>query len=124
MTENIFEIAAKEKFEFSFKGTIKTEDLFDLNKSDLREIYKDLKASIKNVDEIDDELFNEESDEDTETLVKMEIVRYIANLRKTEEEEAIKAKKREKFDNLIYKKENEELENLSVEELKARRDSI
>ena len=39
---NLFEIAAREKYRYPFKGSISTEDLWDLNQAQLDTVFKAL----------------------------------------------------------------------------------
>ena len=44
---NIFEYAAKNKLRFPFRGSITTEDLYDLSPANLDSIYKTLSREAK-----------------------------------------------------------------------------
>lgn len=72
---NIFEYAAKNKLRFPFKGSITTEDLFDLSPADLDSIFKTLSREAKKNEE--ESLLADKKAEDKALDVKIEIVRYI-----------------------------------------------
>lgn len=119
MEQNIFELAARNKFRYHFKGEITTEDLFDLSVSDLDTIYKNLKNEQKKADE--DSLLHTRSSEDTICATKIEIVKYIFE-QKQAEKAAQKAKaekklQRQKIMQALYEKQESEMKNKSSEEL-------
>ena len=121
---NIFEIAARNKIRFStVRGTISTEDLFDLPMtvgavsldSIAKELHEELNKSNFSL------VTTEKKDEILET--KFQIVKYVFNL-KTEElaataEEKERAEKRALLMDAIESKEVEELiDGKSVKELR------
>lgn len=120
-TENIFEIAAKNKIRFPFKGLVNTEDLWDLNVENLDSIFKTLNSQLKQVKE--ESLLNTKTREDKELDVKIEIVKYIVSTKLAEKEAQSKAKaqkeQKQKIQEILFSKQNQELENKSVEELQA-----
>lgn len=116
--ENMFEIASEKKYRFPFRGLVTTEDLYDLNKSQLNTIYQLLNETVK-VKEVT--LLNKETSEDKDLLNKIEIVKYIFN-KKVEKENAILQEKeisakKQKILEIISKKQDANLENTPVEEL-------
>ena len=46
MSTNMFEIAARNKFRFPFKGMISTEDLWDLSVENLDNVFKTLNSCL------------------------------------------------------------------------------
>lgn len=116
---NVFEFAAKKKLRFSYKGTLATEDLFDLSLNDLNELYIKL-AKTKKAD-AGDSLINPR--EDTVVTAQMEIVKSIFDA-KTEaaaaaRDRAARKIRRDAILEQINKKEFDVLANKSLTELKA-----
>lgn len=119
--ENIYKFAAQKKLKFPFKGTISTEDLFDLKLEDLDSIYKTLSKQAKANEE--DSLMSTQSKEDTELSVKIEIVKDIFAQKQSEiqsrKEAADKKAYNQKIAAIIAEKEDAELHNKSVDELRS-----
>ena len=116
--ENIFEIANEKKYRFPFRGSVTTEDLFDLNKKQLNTIYQILNELVKSTEVT---LLNVKTDEEKDLSTKIEIVKYIFN-KKVEEENAILLEKeisikKQKIMEIINKKQDQSLENTPIEEL-------
>ncbi len=116
---NVFEYAAVNKIRFPFHGSIATEDLYDLSVTDLDSIYKTLNREIKKADE--ESLLNTKSKADITLNVKIEIVKTIvsqklaqAEARKVAQE---KKQRNERIKELIAQKQDESLQNKSIEEL-------
>ncbi|MBD8836230.1 hypothetical protein IFU39_00155 [Paenibacillus sp. CFBP 13594] len=120
-TENIFEIATKTKIRFQFKGLMSTEDLWDLSVENLDSIFKTLNSQLKQVKE--ESLLNSKTKEDKELDVKIELVKHIVSTKLAEKEAQFKAKaqkeQKQKIQEILFTKQNQELENKSVEELQA-----
>lgn len=118
-TTNIFEIATKGKFRFTFKGVISTEDLWDLSVKELDSIFKGLNTKLKEVNE--ESLLQTKTIADKELEVKVEIIRYIVKVKLEEQEAKTKAKEmkeqREKIKEVLAKKQDQSLENKTQEEL-------
>ena len=117
---NIFEYAVKNKVRFSFRGTLNTEDLWDLDVEALDTIYRGLKAEEKKIDE-DSLLTKNKTDKRLE--VKIEIVKHIveyklALIERNKQARAKRAKKQEILA-IINQKENEAMGTKSIEELTA-----
>ncbi|EGT5447344.1 TPA: hypothetical protein KPG21_000466 [Clostridioides difficile] len=119
--ENIFEIATRNKFRFEFRGLISVEDLWDLKLEQLDEVYKTLATDMKKANE--ESLLKIKTKDQKEVELKIKIVKYIVELRLAEIENRNKEKKKKEQKQhileLINKKENQELENKSIEELKS-----
>lgn len=119
MSENIFEYAVENKLRFPYKGSVSTEDLYDLSVNELDTIYKNLKREAKKADE--DSLLTTQSKEDISLNVKIEIVKAIVAKKLAAVEARKKAKenkeKREKLMEIKAQRENAALENMSDEEL-------
>ncbi len=117
--ENIFETAVRSKMRFAFKGVISVEDLWDLSLENLDSMYKILNSQLKQVKE--ESLLDTKTKEDKELDTKIEIVKYIVNVKLEEQELRVKAKekkeKKQKIMEILSNKQNEELLNKSAAEL-------
>lgn len=117
---NSFINATRKKYRFAYKGLISTEDLWDLSQVQLNEVYKNLEAKRKTIDNggLIETAYTQELKELAE---QMEIVKYIFNVKKEEKLAALAAKenaeKKQKILSIIERKENEDMEKLSKEEL-------
>lgn len=118
---NIWVECLKNKFRFEFKGLISTEDLFDLNLADLDAIYKNLKKEEKDL-QGDSLLDNDENPKVKEVEVKIEVVKAIFDMKKAEIARAERAlankAQKDKILAIIEDKENQELSEKSIDELK------
>jgi CHASE3 domain sensor protein len=118
---NMFEVAVRTKMRFPFKGVISVEDLWDLSVENLDTIFKTLNSQLKQVNE--ESLLSTKTKEDRELDVKIEIVKYIVNVKLEERDKQQKAKeqkeKKQKILELISNKQDEALQNKSIEELQA-----
>ena len=119
--EKMFEVATRMKMRFPFKGQISVEDLWDLSVRELDNIFKTLNAQIKKSQE--ESLLATKSREDEILSMQIEIVKYIVETQLAEEEairQSIELKKeKQKIMELISAKEDEDLRNKSVDELRA-----
>jgi hypothetical protein len=119
--ENMFETALRNKFRFQFKGLISVEDLYDLSVQNLDTVFKGLNSQLKQVQE--ESLLNTKTKEDKELDVKIEIVKYIVKVKLDEENSRLKAKvqkeQKQKIMEILSVKQDESLQNKSVDELKA-----
>lgn len=126
MVENIFEYAVENKLRFPFKGSIAVEDLFDLSVESLDLIYKSLNRERTKVNE--DSLLKSKSVEDTVLSVKIEIVKYIVAKKLAQIEVnklAIEKKeKKNKILEVLARKQDESLQNMSIEDLQKMLDDI
>ncbi|GAA0347611.1 hypothetical protein GCM10008931_43630 [Oceanobacillus oncorhynchi subsp. oncorhynchi] len=118
---NIFEVAAKNKMRFPFRGVASVEDLYDLGITDLDSIFKTLNSQLKQVKE--ESLLDSKTKEDKELDVKIEIVKHIFNEKVKEKEdkekEHEKKVQKQKILNVLSSKQDAELEDKSPEELQA-----
>ena len=118
--ENLFILALKHHYRFNYRGLITLEDLWDLRYNDLDIIYKDLMNKKKELDV--DSLLETKKDNQLELINnQIAIVKYIFEEKVKEEnerKEAIKEKERkQRIMELITKKKEAALDNLSIEEL-------
>lgn len=121
MTQNIYKYAAKNKLRFPFKGNITVEDLFSLNLTDLDTVYKNLSKQVKA--DTEESLLATKTKEDEDIKIKMTIVKEIFEEKQAAADAAKKAAetraKNQKIMEIISRKEDEELNNKSVDELRA-----
>lgn len=118
MENNIFEYAVRNKLRFPYKGTISTEDLWDLPVTELDKIFKVLNKKNKTNEE---ESLLSTSSVDMDTLISIDIIKYIVNYKLKKKEENEQAKKRSEDRQLIMdiveKKRKQSLEDKTEEEL-------
>ena len=118
-TTNIFEVATRNKFRFPYKGLISVEDLWDLTPVQLDSIFKTLNKDAKQTHE--DSLMKTQTSEDTELFTKIEIVKFIFNAKEMEENArkaaAENAEKRRHILDILAKKQETSLQNMSEEDL-------
>ena len=116
---NLFEAATRGKFRFPFKGMIDVEQLWDLSLTNLDTVFKALNSQVKQAKE--ESLLNTKSKEDEILDMQIEIVKYIVSVKLAEKEAREKAfankEKNQKIMEIIAAKKDEELHNMSVEEL-------
>lgn len=116
---NIFEVASKNKYRYPYKGMITTEDLWDLTPAQLDVVYKALNKDAADVQE--NSLMCKMSTVDAELLDKIKIVKYIFHAKEIEAEnrknEAAKSAKKQHILELLEKKREDTLLNMSEEEL-------
>ena len=119
-TMNIFEYAVRNKIRFPFKGMISAEDLWDLSLANLDSIYKTLNKQVKQSEE--ESLLTTKTNVDTELEVQIAIVKYIVSVKLEEqnarEKAAAKKAQKQKIMSIIATKEDEALQNSSVDDLK------
>ena len=124
--EKMFEQAIRSKFRFSFKGMVSTEDLWDLNVKDLDSIFKTLNSQLKQVKE--ESLLDTKTKQDKELDMKIEIVKYIVKVKLEEDNLRLKAKaqkeQKQKILEILSTKQDESLQNKSIEELNAMLDEL
>ena len=124
--EKMFEFATRSKMRFPFKGQISVEDLWDLRVEDLDTVFKTLNKQIKQTKE--ESLLATKTTEDTILDTKIAIVKYIfdvkvqeANTRLIEKE---RKEQKQKIMSILATKQEQELQNKSVEELQKMLDEI
>lgn len=119
--DNMWIEALKNKYRFEFKGLINVEDLFDLKLEDLDYIYKNLKRDENDL-QVDSLLDANKNPLKGELDCKINIVKSIfqmkvAEIEKTKIAMANKAQK-EKILAIIENKQDQELSEKSIEELR------
>ena len=117
--EKMFEVAIREKMRFPFKGVINSEDLWDLSTRDLDSIFKTLNSQLKEIKE--ESLLQVKTQQDQELDMKIEIIKYIVKVKLEEENLRLQAKdrkeKKQKIMEILANKQDNDLQNKSVEEL-------
>lgn len=125
-TEKIFEYATRNKVRFPFKGMISVEDLWDLSLTNLDSIYKTLNKQVKQSEE--ESLLSTKASVDTELEVQIAIVKHIVSVKLAEKEASEKASakkaQKQKIMSIIATKENEALQNSSIDDLKKMLDEL
>ena len=125
-TENLFEMATRSKLRFpSTKGELSVEDLWDLSDKDLDVVYKNLKdQEVKS----SEESLLDNANVDPKLTAAIGIVRYIFTTKRkeklTEKERINKKLKQKKYIDALSKKQDEAIEKMSEEELRAMIDSL
>jgi hypothetical protein len=118
---NVFEMATRMKFRFPFRGMISVEDLWDLDVEQLDVVYKALNKDVQKSQE--ESLLNASHIGNADLNAKIEIVKYIFQVKQAEEEErknaAANAVKRRRILEVLAKKQDNALENMTEEELQA-----
>jgi hypothetical protein len=127
----MFERAAREKFRFnSVQGVLTVEDLWDLplasdrgNRANLDDIAKELNKQLKAKGDEESFVRPQEETDDTTTPVMFEIVKHIIKVKLEEAEVRRKTRdtkeKKQKILAIIAKKQDQKLEESSVEDLQA-----
>ena len=108
---NIFEVASKKKYRFPFKGMITVEDLWDLNLTDLDQIFKTLNSKVKESKE--ESLLSVKSEEDKDLMNQIEIIKHIVIVKQEEIERRKNAiarrQQKQKVMEVLASKEEESL---------------
>jgi len=126
-TEKLFETALFAKYRYQTAiGTLSTEDLCELKLDELDKIAKDLNKQVKDSGE---ESFIKVKTNANKTIeAKFEIVKLIIERKLEENDKKAKAKenaiKRAYLKELIGKKENNEMESKTIEELRKEFDDL
>lgn len=116
---NLFEVATKTRMRFPYKGSISVEDLWDLSLTALDSVFKTLNAQVKQSKE--ESLLSTKSKEDEVLENQIEIVKYIVFVKLAEKEareDALEKKeKKQKIMQIMTTKQDEALQNASMEDL-------
>jgi hypothetical protein len=124
--DKMFELASRSKLRFSYRGLISTEDLWDLKPEALDEIYRSTNAELK---EMSEDSLLEKKQTGAEVLeLQVAIVKHVFEVRVAEAEAKKDAgerkAKKERILEIIAKKQDEDLEGKSLDELKALAESM
>lgn len=121
-----FEMASRKHYRYPYNGMISTEDLWELNVSQLDFIFKKLKAQSRQAQE--ESLLTTKTQEDVDTENKIDIIRYIVEYKQNLQKEAEMAMKRKqqraRIEEILYERENADLRNKTPEELRAMLDEL
>ena len=119
MEKNLFEIATRNRYRFTYKGVMTVEDLWDLSVEALDAIFKALNRQKKTADE--DSLLAVKSAEDQDLANKIDIVRYIVSVKLAEAADRVSAAEkkaqRDKILEIVAKKKDKALEDMGIEDL-------
>ena len=120
MTNNeLFINATRNNYQFPFRGMINVIDLWDLSLTNLDSVFKTLNAEAKKSEE--ESLLNTKSKKDEEISNKIDVVKYIVNVKLEEKrarEDARKnAEMRQRLLEIKAKRQDAALENMSDEDL-------
>lgn len=117
--EKMFEFATRSKMRFPFKGQISVEDLWDLRVEDLDTVFKSLNKQVKQTKE--ESLLSTKTTEDAILDTQIAIVKYIFDVKVQETNARLLEKERkeqkQKIMSILATKQEQELQNKSVEEL-------
>lgn len=123
---NIFEYATREALRFPYKGMQSVEDLWKLSLTEIDSIYKTLNKQIKQSEE--ESLLDEKNDVDEVLEVQIAIIKHIVKVKKEEkvakEKASAKKAQKQKIMSIIATKENEALQNSSIDDLKKMLDEL
>ena len=116
---NVFERAAMNKYRFPYKGQISVEDLWDLSLPGLDSVFKQINQ-LKKANE-EESLLEVKSAEDVEVEDKIAIVKFIVKYKQDAALARLTEKENKEYNQkimaIIEKKQDQALENMSVEEL-------
>lgn len=122
-TTILFEMASQMKFRYPYKGVITTEDLWDLSPDQLDIVYKNLNKELKALDG-DSLIAIKSADEGVKANTlknKIEIVKYIFESKRQAAElarmAANKAAKKQRILDILARKQENALENMSEDDL-------
>ena len=121
-----FEIASRKHYRYPYNGMISTEDLWELNASQLDFIFKKLKAQSRQAQE--ESLLTVKTQEDVDLENKIDIIRHIVKYKQNLQKEAEMAMERKlqraRIKEILYERENDDLRNKTPEELRAMLDEL
>ena len=118
---DIFKIAAKKKYRFSYKGTCTVEALWDIPLEELDKMYGRLRKLQK--EQGADSLLTKETKEDKELTHKIEIIRAVVEDRVRAKERAARAAEikaqNQRILEIMADKKDADLRSKNMEELQA-----
>ena len=120
----MYKQAARQKLRFDTpKGSLSVEHLFDLSIADLTATIKKVNEAVKKEETVDNDLAFLENDNvvESQNVLRFKILKDVYMTRKEERDaaksDADKKRQRQRIAEVIAKKKDEALENMSVEEL-------
>jgi len=122
----MFEKAVRMKLRFDYRGLCSVEDLWDLSVKQLDTIYKKLNSEAKAQKE--ESLLEERTEEHSILDLKINLVKHIVEVKlaekKAREDALEKMEMKNKILRIKAKKQDESLENLTIEELDKMMDEL
>ena len=116
---NMFELAARMKLRFPYRGLISVEDLWDLSVQELDKVFKVLNAKLKT--EKEDSLLGPKEKATSDLELQVAIIKYIVNVKLNEMAvrtmKAEKAAKKQKILAIMSEKQDMDLKAKSLDEL-------
>lgn len=123
---NIFEIATRKKYRFPYKGNVSVEDLWSLSLESLDVVYRALNQTYNQMASEVSLLHNNLGDEDIRN--KIEIVRYIVQVKLSEKQAALAEKRRaeekQKILSVLKQRDDDKYNKMSDEELISKLNSL
>lgn len=123
---NIFERATREKTRFCFKGLVSVEELWDLSLEYLDSLWCELESELEKLPK--KSLLSTNTKQRDEIEFKQEIIKHIVETKKAEklanEQAKANASKKQMVLDMIASKQNDDLKNMSIEELKKLAESL
>lgn len=123
---NLFEVAARGKMRFPYRGVVSVEDLYDLSVTQLDTIFKTLNKESKQMEE--ESLLGVKTQQSQELQDQISIIKYIVGTK--QEENALKLKAREKTEKkqkllqILASKQEEAMQNKTEEEILAELEAL
>ena len=115
----LFEKAAREKTRFYYKGTLSSEDLWDLDVEELDEIFRGLSRQAK--EQEGESLLNDDSEPSEALTLQIDILRHIVTTKLAEQKEQegamLKAAKKQKLLGALARKQDANLLDMDEDEL-------
>lgn len=124
----MFEKAVRMKLRFDYKGSLSVEELWDLSVQELDSIYKTLNTKLKTSNEDSLLASGKKTKETAELELKVELVKHIVAIKL--DEQAAKKKtadnkaKKQKLLEVLERKQNQAVENMSEDDIKKLIDEI
>lgn len=116
---DIFERAVREKTRFGFKGSISVEELWDLSLENLDAIWCNLESELEKLPK--KSLLATSTSQRDEIEFKQAIIKHIVDTKIVEkianEQAKANSTKKQMILDMIESKKNEDLKNMSIEEL-------
>jgi len=116
---NVFEKATKDKIRFDYKGAASTEDLWDLDVTDLDSIFKGLNANKRQ--EAEESLLETVSTKDTLVNTQIKIIKHIVEAKLEEKDARLllaeRKEKKQKIMEILAGKQDSALEKKSAKQL-------
>ena len=118
--KDMFEKAVRAKLRFKFKGFVSVEDLWDLSIEELDSIFKILNSRLQETQQ--ESLLSVKNSKNEVLELKIEVIKHIFSVKRQEniakEEAVLNAGKKKKLLDIIADKQDTELKEKSVKELK------